>query len=181
MKEKAEDGGVLGCIEWALLVFQRAHRNGSWGLGQSEETGCRITGEMVRNTWDVIVYPQELRQENGRGLGENRLGRYREDGGMGGRKEGEEKKEGRGDSPCPSEGSSPPDPGRGLREDFPEWAHLCPTPTPMCERTWYFPCLAGWRTMQSKPAPYLGLKGPEDGGLTQPCSGGPASSPPHPA
>lgn len=28
VKEKAEDGGVLACMEWALLGFQRAHRNG---------------------------------------------------------------------------------------------------------------------------------------------------------
>lgn len=126
MKEKAEDGGVLGCMEWALLVFQRAHRNGSWGLGQSEETGRRIMGEMVRNTWDVIVYPQELRQENRRGLGENRLGRYRGDGRMGERKEGEEKKEGRVRLPLPFRGFLTTRSWKSTQRGFPGVGTLVP-------------------------------------------------------
>ena len=67
--------------------------------------------------------------------------------------------------------------------DLLEWAH-CPTPAPTCKErdlVLLMPCWLEDNAKQTSPLGHLGLKGLEDRGLTQPCSEGPAYSPPNPA
>lgn len=106
----------------------RAWARGAPKLGKREEAGGCMMGGVVGNTWGAVVYPQEVRQENERGLGERGLGRGREDGGVE-RREKRRKRKG-GGFPCPSEGSSPPGSWKRTQDRVPGGATLLPHPHP---------------------------------------------------
>lgn len=87
VKEEAEDGGTLACnglgtpgLSESPSKGVKVEAPGGWARGdpkweEYEELGGPMMGGAVRNTWDMIGYPQEVGQENGRVLGKKGLGR----------------------------------------------------------------------------------------------------------
>lgn len=78
--KEAKGGGALACTGMGTLCLckspqkgVKAEASGGWARGyleqgEHEEAGGSIMGGVGRNTWNMIGCPQEVRQENKRGL-----------------------------------------------------------------------------------------------------------------